>query len=69
MYRALGRTEALREIEGDSKLIPCKDFKDIQGRFEEPARAEGFKDLKRIYFRFEGTEEERKRYMLWYPLS
>ena len=83
-YRAVGRTDALRELEvglqpfryssliltpyqGEATLIPRKVFTDHQRCFEEPTRAEGFNDLKRVHFRFEGTEEDRNRYMLWYP--
>jgi bifunctional polynucleotide phosphatase/kinase len=33
--------------------------------YEEPTLAEGFTEIKRVNFVFEGTEEERKLWSMW----
>jgi bifunctional polynucleotide phosphatase/kinase len=41
-------------------LLPGIAFADFARRLEEPTLAEGFEDITRVEFRFEGDEESRK---------
>ncbi|KAG8835354.1 hypothetical protein FRC17_003837 [Serendipita sp. 399] len=68
IYRAYCRSEALRAVEGEYQLLTPSFFRDLKARFEDAQKNEGFKDMKRVFWQFEGPEEDRKRYMMWLQL-
>lgn len=50
-------------------LLPGIAFADFARRFEEPTLAEGFEDITRVEFRFEGDEDSRKvwgQFWVWF---
>ena len=44
-------------------------FTSFRVNYQEPTVDEGFVEIKRINFRFEGTEEERKRWNMWLEID
>lgn len=40
-------------------------FTSFKNGFEEPAAEEGFREIKRVNWVFEGGEEERRRWGMW----
>ncbi|KAF8577048.1 PNK3P-domain-containing protein [Ramaria rubella] len=50
-------------------LLPQMAFTSFRANFEEPTPEEGFKEIKRINFRFEGTEEQRKLWNMWLEID
>ncbi|CAG8600395.1 12756_t:CDS:10, partial [Acaulospora morrowiae] len=60
MYRVYGATGLGRT------LLPDISFQVYKSKFSEPTLDEGFQEIKLINFIFEGNEEERKKYEMWY---
>jgi bifunctional polynucleotide phosphatase/kinase len=44
-------------------------FTSFRANYEEPTLEEGFTEIKQINFRFEGTEEERRRWNMWLDIG
>jgi bifunctional polynucleotide phosphatase/kinase len=42
---------------------------DYERGLEVPDRDEGFREVKRVSFVFEGTEEEKRRWSMWWQLG
>ncbi|CAG8568533.1 9916_t:CDS:10, partial [Ambispora gerdemannii] len=59
MYRAFGN---LQKLNSKSRLIPDIAYNTYKARFMEPQLEEGFEEIKKIDFVFEGNEEERARW-------
>lgn len=54
---------ANRDLNPESRtLLPGMAFADFARRFREPDAAEGFEDIVRVDFRFEGSEDARRRW-------
>ncbi|RHZ79520.1 hypothetical protein Glove_144g13 [Diversispora epigaea] len=60
MYRAFGSTGLKRP------LLPEVSFHYYRSRFIEPKIEEGFQEIKLINFLFEGSEEEKRLFEMWY---
>ena len=50
-------------------LLPFTAFIGFKDGFEEPQLDEGFTEIRRVNWVFEGTEEERKRWSMWLQIS
>lgn len=46
-------------------VLPVMAFTSFRANYEEPTVEEGFDELKQVNFRFEGDEEERKKWNMW----
>jgi len=46
-------------------LVPYAAFARFRDHFEEPTLKEGFTEIKKVNWVFEGTEEERKYWSMW----
>ena len=44
-------------------------FTSFRANYEEPVLDEGFSEIKRINFRFNGTEEEKKKWLMWLEID
>ncbi|CAG8686270.1 10339_t:CDS:2 [Acaulospora colombiana] len=60
MYRVFGLTGLGRT------LLPDVSFQVYKSKFCEPTLDEGFQEIKLINFIFEGNEEERRKFEMWY---
>ncbi|KAG9054429.1 hypothetical protein FS842_005170 [Serendipita sp. 407] len=68
IYRALCRSQGLKAIEGENQFLIPSFFRDFKAKFEDAQKDEGFKDMKKVFWQFDGSEEDRKRYMMWLQL-
>jgi hypothetical protein len=48
--------------------VPRPALDHYSKEFEEPGTDEGFEDIKRITWTFDGSEEERRRWAMWLDL-
>ncbi|KAJ2916023.1 hypothetical protein MD484_g4408, partial [Candolleomyces efflorescens] len=65
LYRAF-----IKPVEGTRRdLLPFTAFIGFKDGFEEPQLNEGFAEIRRVNWVFEGTEEERKRWSMWLQIS
>lgn len=46
--------------------MPDIAFATYTKAFEEPKLEEGFQEIKQIHFNFEGTDEEKAAYNMWF---
>ncbi|PVF98843.1 PNK3P-domain-containing protein [Serendipita vermifera] len=80
IYRALCLTDSVKAQEVCILIVPgiCTEtmkpsrtlldysaFTSFKASFQTPTKSEGFKEIKRFFWKFEGTEDEFKRYMMW----
>jgi bifunctional polynucleotide phosphatase/kinase len=47
-------------------ILPSMAFSGFRSRFQEPSVAEGFTDITKVDFAFEGTDEERKIWSMYW---
>jgi bifunctional polynucleotide phosphatase/kinase len=50
-------------------LLPDVAFTTFNAAYEEPAADEGFAEVRRVEFVFEGSAEERRRWGMWLSLD
>jgi bifunctional polynucleotide phosphatase/kinase len=50
-------------------LLPDVAFTTFNGAYEAPTAAEGFAEVQRVDFVFEGSAEERRRWGMWLSLD
>ena len=50
-------------------LVPFSAFLDFSAKYEEPAVAEGFSEIVKVQWRFQGSEEERERWNAWLQID
>ncbi|PFH49880.1 hypothetical protein AMATHDRAFT_4500 [Amanita thiersii Skay4041] len=65
LYRALNQPPSLAASKPKRELIPYAAFATYQKNFEEPTLDEGFSEIKKINWVFEGTDEERRYWSMW----
>ncbi|OBZ75300.1 Bifunctional polynucleotide phosphatase/kinase [Grifola frondosa] len=69
LYRAFNLPPALAAVEPKRELIPYSAFTSFRLNFEEPKIEEGFSEVKRVNWVFEGGEEERRRWSMWLQIN
>ncbi|KAG2020586.1 polynucleotide kinase 3'-phosphatase [Coprinopsis cinerea AmutBmut pab1-1] len=57
------------EEEPRRSLVPYTAVIGFKNAFEEPTLEEGFSEIRRVNWNFEGTEEERKRWSMWLQID
>ena len=45
--------------------LPTSAFTQFRDYYEEPSVHEGFSEIKKVNFMFEGTDEEKREWMMW----
>ena len=50
-------------------LLPYLAFTSFREGYEEPQMSEGYSEIKKVNWVFEGTEEERKRWSMWLQID
>lgn len=50
-------------------LLPKLAFVTYEKGFEEPTTEEGFDELQKVQWEFEGNEEERARWRMWLQID
>ncbi|KAJ7606788.1 polynucleotide kinase 3 phosphatase-domain-containing protein [Roridomyces roridus] len=68
MYRACALPSSVAERESPREVVPKVAYTGYKKQFEEPQRDEGFTEIKKINWIFDGTEEERKAWAKWFVL-
>ena len=46
-------------------MLPRSVLLGFQKAYEEPTQAEGFSEIKKVNWVFEGSDEEKARYNMW----
>ena len=47
------------------EIVPYSAFSGFRADFEEPSTKEGFSEVRKINWVFEGDEEARRRWSMW----
>ncbi|KAF9001999.1 polynucleotide kinase 3 phosphatase-domain-containing protein [Cyathus striatus] len=69
LYRAFNLPASVRNCEANRQLVPYGAFTGFRDNFEEPKLSEGFIEIKKVNWVFEGTEEERKHWSMWLQID
>ncbi|KAJ4480431.1 polynucleotide kinase 3 phosphatase-domain-containing protein [Lentinula edodes] len=69
LYRAynLPLSSASRQEKRD--LVPYLAFTSFRNNYEEPSLSEGYSEIKKVNWIFEGTEEEKKNWSMWLQIE
>ncbi|OCH95217.1 PNK3P-domain-containing protein [Obba rivulosa] len=65
LYRAYNLPPALAASEPKREVLPYMAFSSFRAAYEEPAQDEGFAEIRRVQWTFEGDEEARGRWNMW----
>ncbi|KIK63827.1 hypothetical protein GYMLUDRAFT_71948 [Collybiopsis luxurians FD-317 M1] len=68
LYRALNLPPSLASREEKRELVPEIAYTTYENNFEEPSISEGFSEIRKVNWVFEGTGEERKYWSMWLQL-
>ncbi|KAF8506302.1 polynucleotide kinase 3 phosphatase-domain-containing protein [Gautieria morchelliformis] len=69
LYRAFCLSPHEQAKEPVRGLLPPVAFTSFRAHYQEPTVDEGFMEIKRINFQFEGTEEDRRRWNMWLEID
>ncbi|KAH8108211.1 PNK3P-domain-containing protein [Cristinia sonorae] len=69
LYRAYNLPESVAQREEKREVLPYAALTNYQQMFEAPDIAEGFTEIRKVNFVFEGTDEERRRWSMWLQLD
>ncbi|KAH9901687.1 PNK3P-domain-containing protein [Cubamyces lactineus] len=69
LYRAFNLPPALAAAEPKRGLLPYSAFTGFRADFEEPSVEEGFAEVRKVNFIFEGDEEARRRWSMWLQID
>ncbi|KAI0362797.1 PNK3P-domain-containing protein [Trametes cingulata] len=69
LYRAYNLPPELAASEPKRDLVPYGAFTGFRADFEEPSVDEGFAEVRRVNFVFEGDEEARRRWSMWLQID
>ncbi|KAG7086722.1 hypothetical protein E1B28_002656 [Marasmius oreades] len=69
LYRAFNMPPSVAAREPKRDLVPYLAFTSYKGAFEEPELSEGFSEIRKINWVFEGNEEERRHWSMWMQLE
>ncbi|KAF5391877.1 hypothetical protein D9757_001630 [Collybiopsis confluens] len=65
LYRALNLPPTVASREEKHALVPEVAFNSFTQNYEEPNVSEGFSEIRKVNFVFEGTEEEKRYWSMW----
>ena len=69
LYRAFNLPPALAATEPKRDLLPYSAFTGFRADFEEPSVEEGFAEVRKVNFIFEGDQEARRRWSMWLQID
>ncbi|KDR81406.1 hypothetical protein GALMADRAFT_239283 [Galerina marginata CBS 339.88] len=69
LYRAFNMPPSVAAKEPERMLLPYGAFTGFRDNYEEPELSEGFSEIKKVNWVFEGTEEEKKRWSMWLQID
>ncbi|KAI0928143.1 hypothetical protein AcV5_005807 [Taiwanofungus camphoratus] len=69
LYRAFNLPPSLAAKESKRGLLPYSAFTSFRAQYEEPQLTEGFTEIKKVNWIFEGNEEERWRWSMWLQID
>ncbi|KDQ60548.1 hypothetical protein JAAARDRAFT_55276 [Jaapia argillacea MUCL 33604] len=69
LYRAYNLPPGLNEDIPKRDLLPWLAFSSFRDNYDEPDLTEGFTEIKKVNWVFEGREEERKRWSMYLQLD
>ncbi|KAH9857756.1 PNK3P-domain-containing protein [Lenzites betulinus] len=69
LYRAFNLPPALVAAEPKRDLVPYSAFTGFRADFEEPSTEEGFAEVRKVNFAFEGDEDARRRWSMWLQID
>ncbi|PIL23691.1 hypothetical protein GSI_13440 [Ganoderma sinense ZZ0214-1] len=69
LYRALNLPPSLSSTEPKRGLLPYSAFTSFRENFEEPSVDEGFSEVRKVNWVFEGDEEARRRWNMWLQID
>jgi len=69
LYRAYNLPPSVAAKETQRELLPLMAFTSYRNAYEEPQLQEGFTEVKRVNWIFEGDEVERKRWSMWLQID
>ncbi|KAJ3827702.1 polynucleotide kinase 3 phosphatase-domain-containing protein [Lentinula raphanica] len=65
LYRAFNQPPSTASKTENRTLVPYLAFISFRDKYEEPTLTEGFSEIKKVNWVFEGNEEERKHWSMW----
>ncbi|THG99041.1 hypothetical protein EW026_g3231 [Hermanssonia centrifuga] len=69
LYRAYNLPEHVASKVPKRDLLPYGAFTSFQQDYEEPTITEGFSEVKKVNWIFEGDDEERRRWSMWLQID
>jgi len=69
LYRAFNLPYSVATKEATRALLPYAAFTSFRNDYEEPILSEGFSEVKKVNWVFEGTEEEKKNWSMWLQID
>ncbi|KAG6845038.1 hypothetical protein H0H87_001375 [Tephrocybe sp. NHM501043] len=69
LYRAYNLPPAIAASEPKRELVPYLGFSGFRDNFEEPQLNEGFSEIKKVNWIFNGSEEERMYWSMWLQID
>ncbi|KIL68653.1 hypothetical protein M378DRAFT_158497 [Amanita muscaria Koide BX008] len=69
LYRAFNIPPSATGKEPPRKLLPYSAFASFLDKYDEPSEDEGYTEIKKINWVFQGTEQERKHWSMWLQID
>ncbi|KAI1790709.1 PNK3P-domain-containing protein [Ganoderma leucocontextum] len=69
LYRAFNLPPSLSATEPKRDLLPFSAFASFRANFQEPSVDEGFSEVRKVNWVFDGDEEARKRWSMWLQID
>ncbi|KAI0807045.1 PNK3P-domain-containing protein [Fomes fomentarius] len=69
LYRAFNLSPSLAADQPKRELLPMLAFNNFRKDFQEPTVDEGFSEVRKVNWVFEGDEEARKRWNMWLQIG
>jgi len=69
LYRAFNLPPSVAANEPERTLLPYSAFTLFRGAYKEPEMTEGFSEIKKVNWVFEGTEEEKRYWSMWLQID
>ncbi|RDX45439.1 PNK3P-domain-containing protein [Lentinus brumalis] len=69
LYRAFNLPVSLATSQPKRELLPYNAFTSFRANFQEPTVDEGFYEVRKVNWQFEGDEDARKRWSMWLQID
>jgi len=69
LYRAFNLLDDVASKAPKREMLPYNAFTSFRASYEEPKAEEGFREVRRVNWVFEGTDEERRRWNMWLQID